>query len=51
MSNGFYGLKVMPNLMKISAETPVLSAAYEIVINKKDVNQIIEMLEGRLARV
>ncbi len=51
MSNGFYGLKVMPNLMNISAETPVLSAAYEIVINKKDVNQIIEMLEGRLARV
>ncbi|TGK12307.1 glycerol-3-phosphate acyltransferase [Leptospira fletcheri] len=52
MSNGFYGLKVMPNLMKIDPEeVPIMYAAYEAVINKKDVRKVAEMMENRLSRV
>lgn len=52
MSNGFYGLKVMPNLMKIDPnEVPIMYAAYEVVINKKDVRKVAEGMEERLSRV
>ncbi|EPG73122.1 NAD-dependent glycerol-3-phosphate dehydrogenase [Leptospira fainei serovar Hurstbridge str. BUT 6] len=52
MSNGFYGLKVMPNLMKIDPEeVPIMYAAYEVVINKKDARKVAEMMEEKLSRV
>ncbi|PJZ69187.1 glycerol-3-phosphate acyltransferase [Leptospira perolatii] len=52
MSNGFYGLKVMPNLMKIDPEVvPILFAAYEVVINKRNAAKVAESMEERLARV
>jgi glycerol-3-phosphate dehydrogenase len=52
MSNGYHGLKAIPNLVQLDIEKyPVLTSAYEVVIGNKDINQAIQLLESRLSRV
>jgi len=52
ITNGFYGLKVLPNLIKIDKEKyPVLSAAYATVIQKVDFDKIANELQDTLQRI
>lgn len=51
ITNGFYGLKVLPNLMEIDPKKyPILSATYTAVIQKVDFDKIAEELQARLQR-
>ena len=52
MSNGYHALKVLPNLISLSMEKyPILTSAYDVVINGKTIEQAIQQLEQRLSRV
>ncbi|MCC6274679.1 MAG: glycerol-3-phosphate acyltransferase, partial [Leptospiraceae bacterium] len=51
ISNGFYGLRVLPNLIKINKEEyPVVASAYEVVIQKKNLEEIINKMQEQLLR-
>jgi glycerol-3-phosphate dehydrogenase/1-acyl-sn-glycerol-3-phosphate acyltransferase len=51
ITNGFYGLKVLPNLMKIDKDKyPILASAYMTVIQKVDFDKIAEELQSKLQR-
>lgn len=50
--NGYYGLKVLPNLIKIDPEKfPVLHSTYEVVIERKPVMEVAEKIQDRLSRI
>ena len=52
MTNGYHGLKAIPNLVQLNIESyPVLTSAYEVVIGNKNINEAIQLLEARLSRV
>lgn len=52
ITNGFYGLKVLPNLLQVDPKKfPILGAAYMTVILKQDFQKIAEDLQERLQRV
>lgn len=51
ITNGFYGLKVLPNLIEIDPEKyPILSASYMTVIQKADFDKIAIQLQEKLQR-
>ena len=52
MTNGYHGLKAIPNLVQLNLESyPVLTSAYEVVIGNKNISEAIQLLEARLSRV
>ncbi|MCZ8240097.1 MAG: 1-acyl-sn-glycerol-3-phosphate acyltransferase [Leptospiraceae bacterium] len=51
ITNGFYGLKVLPNLIKLDQnQYPILSSAYATVIQKVDFDKIVAELQEKLKR-
>jgi len=51
ITNGFYGLKVLPNLIKLDpSQYPILSSAYATVIQKVDFDKIVSELQDKLKR-
>ncbi|MGE8720112.1 1-acyl-sn-glycerol-3-phosphate acyltransferase [Leptospira terpstrae] len=51
ITNGFYGLKVLPNLIQLDEKRhPIVAAAYRTVIQNEDFDLIAEKLQMQLAR-
>lgn len=51
ITNGFYGLKVLPNLIQLDEKRhPIVTAAYRTVIQNEDFDLIAEKLQMQLAR-
>ncbi|WCL51111.1 1-acyl-sn-glycerol-3-phosphate acyltransferase [Leptospira sp. GIMC2001] len=51
ITNGFYGLKVLPNLVDIKPEQyPIISSTYAAVIQKVDFDKIAAELQEKLKR-
>jgi glycerol-3-phosphate dehydrogenase/1-acyl-sn-glycerol-3-phosphate acyltransferase len=52
ITNGFYGLKVLPNLIQIDPDKyPILAATYKTVIQKEDFEKVASLLQEKLQRV
>lgn len=52
ITNGFYGLKVLPNLIKLDEKRhPIVCSAYKSVIQNEDFDGIAEQLQMQLARI
>lgn len=52
ITNGYYGLKVLPNLIQIDQEKyPILASTYMAVIQKVEFEKVAEELQDRLKRV
>ncbi|MBM9589209.1 1-acyl-sn-glycerol-3-phosphate acyltransferase [Leptospira sp. 201903075] len=51
ITNGFYGLKVLPNLIQLDEKRhPIVTAAYRTVIQNEDFDLVAEKLQMQLAR-
>ncbi|TGL90307.1 glycerol-3-phosphate acyltransferase [Leptospira congkakensis] len=51
ITNGFYGLKVLPNLIQLDEKRhPIVTAAYRTVIQNEEFDSIAEKLQMQLAR-
>jgi glycerol-3-phosphate dehydrogenase len=51
ITNGYYGLKVLPNLIQIDQEKyPILASTYMAVIQKVDFEKVADALQERLQR-
>lgn len=52
ITNGFYGLKVLPNLIQLDEKRhPIVTAAYRTVIQNEDFDLVAEKLQMQLARI
>jgi glycerol-3-phosphate dehydrogenase/1-acyl-sn-glycerol-3-phosphate acyltransferase len=52
ITNGYYGLKVLPNLVNFHIdEFPIVSSAFQIVIEKKPLDEIASILQTKLSKV
>ncbi|XDD41454.1 1-acyl-sn-glycerol-3-phosphate acyltransferase [Leptospira sp. WS60.C2] len=52
ITNGFYGLKVLPNLIHLDEKRhPIVTAAYKTVIQNEDFDIVAEELQKQLARI
>lgn len=51
VTSGSYGLKMLPNLIKLDFDKfPIVTAAYEVMVNGKDADSTIEAVQDMLAR-
>ncbi|HMV78429.1 MAG TPA: 1-acyl-sn-glycerol-3-phosphate acyltransferase [Leptospiraceae bacterium] len=51
-TSGSFGLKMLPNLIRLGIEKyPVVTAAYEVFVNGKDMDTMIETVQEKLIRV
>ena len=51
ITNGFYGLKVLPNLINLDEKRhPIVTSSYRAVIQNEDFDKIAETLQLQLAR-
>lgn len=52
ITNGFYGLKVLPNLIQLDEKRhPIVASAYKTVIQNENFDVVAEELQKQLARV
>lgn len=52
ITNGYYGLKVLPNLLEINPKKyPIVSSAYKAVIQGDDFEEVAEQIQKQLSRL
>lgn len=52
VTSGYYGLKVLPNLIQLDFEKyPIIASTYDIVFNHKNTEEILGKVQGKLTRI